>query len=204
MKQRVFRAARLTLLFPFVVLFGGLFWCIWFTGSPLVAFAISALIATILTFTRERTTIIWRQKLILEADSLIYFDGHTRHEFRFTDIKQMRLNRWVGNFRGGQNEGHSLVLIPQSDGKIEHWDLSDFPLRVVLQVVCDLARRADCPEVEIFQTEFQNLKAELFSATHGLGTLSLLALGDVDEESLSFYEKEFRNRERRYLFAPRR
>lgn len=204
MKWHVYRAARLTIIFPLLVLIGGLFWCIYFTDSPIVKVAVLVVIIAIFVLTRERIAAIWRQILVLEDHRLIYFDGQTRHEIRFADIKKIRVGRWTGNFRVRQNEGHSLALLPQSDEKIECWDLSDFSLRVVLQLVCELARHADWPAIEVQQTEFQNLHKELFSAVRGLGTLSPIDLGDVDEDSLSFYEKEFHKRERRYLFTPKR
>ena len=200
MKRRVYRSARLTLFFPLAVFVAALCWCFSLSDSSVLILAELALTATLVSFHRERIIQIWRQTVVLENDRLIYFDGQTRHEIRFAEMKLIRLNRWVGTMR--QSAGHSLALMPQGDQKIEHWDLSDFSLRVVLRLVCELARRADWPAIEIYQTEFQNLKAELFGAVRGLGALASIDLGAVDEASLSFYEKEFRQRERCYLFTP--
>lgn len=204
MKRRVYRAARLTILFPPLALTSGLFWCIAFADSLIVKVAVFVLTAAIFVLTRERIAAIWRQKFVLEDDCLIYFDGQMRHEFRYADIKMIRIGRWVGNYRARQNEGHSLALLPLDDGPIEQWDLSDFSLRVVLRLVCELARRADWPPVEICQTEFQNLKSELYDATRGLGALSPAPHDEFDEAALSYWEKEIQKRERRYGFVPHR
>ena len=147
MKRRVYRSARLTLFFPLAVFVAVLYWCFSLSDSPVLILAGLALTATLVSFHRERIVQIWRQTLVLENDRLIYFDGNSHHEIRFVEIKLIRLNRWVGNFRVRQNEGHSLALMPQGDEKIEHWDLSDFSLvRVVLRLVCELAppRRLAC------------------------------------------------------------
>ena len=204
MKQRIFRADRLTLLFPLALLFAGLFWCINFARSPLVTIAVVVLLTITFVFARERFVQIWRQKLILKGDRLIYFDGQTRHQFLVAEIALIRLNRWTGNFRTRQNEGHSLALLPQENGKIAHWDLSDFSLRVVLRVVCELSRRAQHPPIEIFQTEFKEMKAELQRATRGLGILAPQPLHRVDETTFSRWDKEIRRNERRYGFTPHR
>ena len=204
MSRLVFRAARLTPLFNLAPLFAGLFWCVNFARSPLVTVAVFVLLTIIVVFARKRFAQIWRQKLIFEDDRLIYFDGQTPHEFLIAEIASIRVNRWTGNLRMRQNEGHSLALLPQGDGTIEHWDLSDFSLRIVLRVICELARRAEWPPVAIYQTEFKEMKAELQRAARGLGILASQPLDEIDETTLSRWDKEIRSYERRYLFAPRR